>query len=126
MMASDRWTDLLDPDEEQLREQVPRDLRRDAWQELLRPADEHGVVPRPTIKSHGSYVLGLLLAPVAVPEEDLVYYQEVDFVLTTRPPGDHPQDAGLTTGVRVDEHRGSLRGAAQRSVAGNDRVLPHR
>jgi magnesium transporter len=81
-MARDSWTDLLDPDEAQLREHVPGDLLRDAWQELLRPADEHGVVPRPTIKSHGSYVLGLLLAPVAVPEEDLVYYQEVDFVLT--------------------------------------------
>ena len=27
-------------------------------------------------------MLGLLLAAVAVPEEDLVYYQEVDFVLT--------------------------------------------
>src|SRR6266508_6333912 len=81
-MARDSWIDLLDPDEEQLREQVPGDLLRDAWQELLRPADEHGVVPRPSIKSHGNYVLGLLLAPVAVPEEDLVYYQEVDFVLT--------------------------------------------
>ena len=81
-MARDSWTDLLDPDEEQLRQHVPGDLLRDAWQELLRPADEHGVVPRPTIRSHGNYVLGLLLAPVAVPEEDLVYYQEVDFVLT--------------------------------------------
>ena len=73
-MASVSWTDLLDPDEAQLREHVPGDLRRDAWQELLRAADEHGVVPRPTIKSHGNYVLGLLLAPVAVPEEDLFYY----------------------------------------------------
>jgi len=81
-MASDTWTDLLDPDEAELREQVPDNLRPDAWQELLRPADPHGVVPRPTIKSHGSYVLGLLLVPVAVPEEDLLYYEEVDFVLT--------------------------------------------
>jgi magnesium transporter len=37
---------------------------------------------RPSIKSHGDYVLGLLLAAVAVPEEDVVYYQEVDFVLS--------------------------------------------
>lgn len=81
-MARDRWTDLLDPDEALLRDHVPGDLRPHALEELLRPADPHGVVPRPTIKSHGSYVLGLLLAPVAVPDEDLVYYQEVDFVLT--------------------------------------------
>jgi magnesium transporter len=75
------WTDLLDPDEAQLREHLPGDLRPDTWRELLRPADPHGAV-RPVIRGHGSYVFGLLLAAVAVPEQDLVYYQEVDFVLT--------------------------------------------
>ena len=48
----------------------------------MRPADPDGRIPRPSIKSHGDYVLGLLLAAVAVPEEDVVYYQEVDFVLS--------------------------------------------
>jgi magnesium transporter len=48
----------------------------------MRPADPSGRMPRPSIKSHGDYVLGLLLAAVAVPEEDVVYYQEVDFVLS--------------------------------------------
>jgi magnesium transporter len=57
-------------------------LRADAWGELMRPADPDGRMPRPSIKSHGNYVLGMLLAAVAVPEEDIVYYQEVDFVLS--------------------------------------------
>jgi magnesium transporter len=57
-------------------------LRADAWAELMRSADPDGRGLRPSIKSHGSYVLGLLLAAVAVPEEDVVYYQEVDFVLS--------------------------------------------
>src|SRR5262245_1785817 len=54
-------------------------------------------MPRPSIKSHGHYVLGLLLAAVAVPEEDVVYYQEVDFVLgrdrivtVRKTPGERP------------------------------------
>jgi magnesium transporter len=48
----------------------------------MRPANPEGRDPRPSIKSHGDYVLGLLLAAVAVPEEDVVYYQEVDFVVS--------------------------------------------
>jgi magnesium transporter len=63
----------------------------------LRPADPSGRIPRPNIKSHGEYVLGMLLAAVAVPEEDVVYYQEIDFVLTRdriltvrKTPGERP------------------------------------
>jgi magnesium transporter len=81
-MARSAWIDLLDPNEEELREHVPHELRGDAWAELMRPADPSGRSPRPSIKSHGDYVLGLLLAAVAVREEDVVYYQEVDFVLS--------------------------------------------
>jgi magnesium transporter len=81
-MARSAWTDLLDPTEAELRPHLPEDIRRDALQELLRPADEAGSRVRPSIRSHGDYVLGLLLVAVAVPDEDLVYYQEVDFVLT--------------------------------------------
>jgi magnesium transporter len=63
----------------------------------VRPADPNGRNLRPSIKSHGDYVLGLFLAAVAVPEEDVVYYQEVDFVLSRerivtirKTPGDRP------------------------------------
>jgi magnesium transporter len=72
-------------------------VRAEARTELLRPADPEGRDPRPSIKSHGEYVLGLLLAAVAVPEEDVVYYQEVDFVLSRerivtvrKTPGERP------------------------------------
>ena len=96
-MARSAWIDLLDPSEEELREHVPHELRADAWAELMRPADPEGRSPRPSVKSHGNYVLGLLLAAVAVPEEDVVYYQEVDFVLSRerivtvrKTPGERP------------------------------------
>ena len=72
-------------------------MRADAWAELTRPADPDGRDLRPSIKSHGDYVLGLLLAAVAVPEEDVVYYQEIDFVLSRerivtvrKTPGERP------------------------------------
>jgi magnesium transporter len=90
-------------------------MRADAWGELMRSADPDGRMPRPTIKSHGNYVLGLLLAAVAVPEEDVVYYQEVDFVLSRdrivtvrktpdgRPPYD-PSDVGDVCDAVSHEH----------------------
>jgi magnesium transporter len=93
-MAGTAWTDLLDPSEEELRERLPVDLRADALEELLRPADPNGGNVRPSIKSHGDYVLGLLLVAVAVPEEDRVFYQEVGFVLTR----DHIVTARKTPG----------------------------
>jgi len=96
-VASSAWTDLLDPDEETLREHVPDDLHEDAWRELTRPADPEGTNFRPSIKAQGSYILGLLYAAIAVPEENAVFYQEVDFVLTLdrivtvrKTPGSHP------------------------------------
>ena len=80
-MAGTAWIDLLDPDEEELRKHVPDDVRLDALEALLRPASPDGNL-RPSVKSHGNYILGLALVAVALPEEDRVFYQEVDFVLT--------------------------------------------
>ncbi len=82
MAATDpRWIDLVDPDEEELREHLPQDLYPSALRTLTArhdPANE----PRPRIVSHGTYILGIFLVPVAVPDEDRVYYQEIDFVAT--------------------------------------------
>ena len=120
MIASSAWTDLLDPDEEQLREHVPHELRADAWAELARPADPNGRNLRPSIKSHGDYVLGLLLAAVAVPEEDVVYYQEVDFVLSRerivtirktpgeRPPFDPSQISNVCEAIEHEQAPGMI------------------
>ena len=113
-MAGKAWIDLLDPDEEELRKHVPDDIRADALRELLRPASPEGDL-RPSVKSHGDYILGLALVAVALPEEDRVYYQEVDFVLTrTRiitvrktPGADQPFDPSRVRDL-CDVHRDEL------------------
>ena len=39
--------------------------------------------PRPTVlRSHGDHAVGAFVVPVAVKDEDRVYYQEVDLVLS--------------------------------------------
>ena len=81
MAAGDRWIDLLDPTPQELKSKLPREVHDRALDQLLAPA-EHRDDPRPKLESHGDYVFGVFLIPVVVPEEDLVFYQEVDAVLT--------------------------------------------
>ncbi len=76
-----KWIDLVDPDEAELRKQMPKRLHARALDRLIAPA-EHEDEPRPTLEGHGDYVFGVFLVPVAVPDENRVYYQEVDLVLT--------------------------------------------
>src|SRR6185437_7336116 len=71
----------LDPAVDELREWLPTDVHPRALDQLLERATL-GNDPRPTLESHGDYIFGALLVAVAVPDEDLVYYQEVDVVLT--------------------------------------------
>src|SRR6266516_192214 len=93
------WIDLIDPSPEELREKLPRELYESALERLLAPAEHEGE-PRPTLQGHGDYVFGVFLLAVAVPEEDRVFYQEVDVVVThdvlvtvsKTPPGEHPYD----------------------------------
>jgi magnesium transporter len=75
------WTDLLDPTAAQLQEQAPRELEESAL-ELLCAPPKHGDEPRPTLRGHGDYIFGILLLARAVPDEDCIYYQEVDVVIT--------------------------------------------
>jgi magnesium transporter len=75
------WIDLLDPTPEELRAKAPQHLEETALERLLAPP-EHADDPRPTLQGHGDYVFGVLLIAVAVPEDDSVYYQEIDLVLT--------------------------------------------
>ena len=94
-----RWIDLLDPTEAEIRRSAPKQLRRAALDQLVRPAGAGGGA-RPVFQSHGTYVFGVLLVAVAVPEQDRVFYQEVDLVLTPdtvvtvrkTPPGESPFD----------------------------------
>jgi magnesium transporter len=93
------WIDLIDPTPDELREKLPRELQESALDRLLAPA-EHDDEPRPTLQSHGGYIFGVFLLAVSIPEEDRVFYQEVDVVVThdilvtvsKTPPGEHPYD----------------------------------
>jgi len=92
-----RWIDLLDPSREELLAEAPVELHPRAVERLLARArvDQE---PRPALEPHGDYVFGVLLVPVGVPEEDRVFYQEIDLVLTPEvaltvrktPPGERP------------------------------------
>jgi magnesium transporter len=75
------WIDLLDPTPEELRAKAPKQLEETALEQLLAPP-EHADDPRPTLQGHGDYVFGIFLVAVAVPEDDSVYYQEIDLVIT--------------------------------------------
>jgi magnesium transporter len=73
------WIDLLDPTPDELRAAAPRDLAEPALEMLTaRRAD----LPRPTLQSHGDYIFGVFVVPVAMRDENAVYYQEVDVILT--------------------------------------------
>jgi len=78
--SKSRWIDLIDPDEAALREAWPHELHPNALASLLGKPEE-GNEPRPKLVTHGSYAFGVLLLPVAVVDEDRVYYQEVGLVL---------------------------------------------
>jgi len=78
--ADHGWTDLLDPTAEEIARHAPAELHPRAVEELVRPAGASAA--RPVIEGHGEYVFGQLVIPVAVPEEDRFYTQEVLFVLT--------------------------------------------
>ena len=94
-----KWIDLIDPKAADLREALPEHIHATALEALLAP-HQHDDEPRPRIESHDDYVLGILLLPVEVVEEDRLYYQEIDFIVTTEvlvtvsktPPGEQPFD----------------------------------
>jgi len=91
------WIDLLDPSADELRAKAPKDLEETAIERLLAPP-EHEDEPRPTLQGHGDYIFGVFLIAVVVREENRVYYQEIDVVLThdtlltvrKTPPGGRP------------------------------------
>jgi magnesium transporter len=112
-----QWIDLLDPTPEQLREAAPRELEETALDRLLAPP-EHEDEPRPTLQGHGDYVFGVFLVAVAEPDEDSVYYQEIDVVLTHEllltvrktPPGGKPacEVAMVRKAAKPDDSPGML------------------
>jgi len=97
MTATDRWIDLLDPNAEALNNHVPESIHARALEQLLAPST-HDDEPRAKLEGHGDYIFGVLLVAVEVPDEDLVYYQELNLVMTRQtlltirktPPGGRP------------------------------------
>jgi magnesium transporter len=93
------WIDLIDPSADELRQHLPPHVHETALEALLAP-HVHDDEPRPRLESHGDYVLGIFLVPVAVPAEDRLFYQEVDLIATPEflvsvsktPPGEHAFD----------------------------------
>jgi magnesium transporter len=112
------WVDLLDPTEEEIRRHAPRSLEPRALAELLRPADPEPAA-RPTLQGHGDYVFGILLVAVVVRDEDRLFYQEMDLVLTREkvltirktPQGEAPFDLSAveaTSSVREQPSTGMI------------------
>ena len=93
------WIDLFDPSPDELRSKLPRAVQESALELLVAPA-RHTDEPRPTLQAHGDYIFGVFLVAIAVPEEDRVFYQEIDVVVTQdvllsvskTPPNEHPYD----------------------------------
>jgi magnesium transporter len=109
-----QWIDLIDPTAAQLHDALPEHVHATAMAALLAP-HEHNDEPRPRIESHGDYVLGILLLPIEVAQEDRLYYQEIDFVATTNvlltvsktPPGEKAFDpAAAKEACRAHENVG--------------------
>jgi len=105
------WIDLLDPGEAELRAHTP-DLDPGTLEQLLARADPEGRV-RPTLRGQGDYVFGVLLSAVLEPEQDRLYYQEIDLVVTrdrvltvrkTPPDGEPFDPAGVQEVWAVRQH----------------------
>ncbi len=75
------WIDLLDPSEDELRAQAPRELEENALALLLRPP-QHLDEPRPTMQSHVDYVFGIFLAAEYIEAKREIFYSEIDVVIT--------------------------------------------
>ena len=93
------WIDLIDPSPDELRSKLPRAVQESALELLVAPA-RHTDEPRPTLQAHGDYIFGVFLVAIAVPDEDRVFYQEIDVVVThdvllsvsKTPPNEQPYD----------------------------------
>ena len=75
------WIDLLDPSADELQAALGRDVHDLAFEQLLEPT-AHNDEPRPRLEGHDHYVFGVFLVPIAIREENRVYYQEVDLIGT--------------------------------------------
>ena len=115
-MAANR-IDLLDPTKEELKSKVPFQLYESAYR-LLLAKPVHEDEPRPTLQSHGSYVFGVFLVAIALPESNEMCYQEIEIVVAqgrivtvrkTPPHGKAPYDLeAVRAAVRESDAAGMI------------------
>jgi magnesium transporter len=111
------WIDLLDPTKEELKSKVPFQLYESAYR-LLLAKPVHEDEPRPTLQSHGSYVFGVFLVAIALPESNEMCYQEIEIVVAqgtivtvrkTPPHGKTPYDLeAVRAAVRENDAAGMI------------------
>ena len=111
------WIDLLDPTKEELKSKVPFQLYESAYR-LLLAKPVHEDEPRPTLQSHGSYVFGVFLVAIALPESNEMCYQEIEIVVAqgtivtvrkTPPHGKAPYDLeAVRAAVRESDAAGMI------------------
>ena len=75
------WIDLLDPDRAAIEQALPTDVHDDVVDRLLAPL-VHDDEPRPRLAGRKTFVFGVLVTPIVLPEQNAVDFQEVDFVAT--------------------------------------------
>ncbi|HSS81810.1 MAG TPA: magnesium transporter CorA family protein [Gaiellaceae bacterium] len=111
------WIDLLDPDAEGIRSALEIEVHDLAFEQLLEPTrldDE----PRPRLEGHDHYVFGVFLVPIALRDENRIYYQEIDLIATRErlvtvrktPENGKPFDitAAMESAARDDDKRGGV------------------
>ena len=111
------WIDLLDPEAEGLRSALEIEVHDLAFEQLLEPTrldDE----PRPRLEGHDHYVFGVFLVPIALRDENRVYYQEIDLIATRErlvtvrktPENGKPFDitSAMESAARDDDKRGGV------------------
>src|SRR5690349_2280700 len=111
------WIDLLDPNADELRAALGREVHDLAFEQLLEPTT-HNDEPRPRLEGHDHYVFGVFLVPIAIREENRIYYQEVDLIgtrdrlVTVRktPQGGNPFDisGAMESAERDDDKRAGV------------------
>jgi magnesium transporter len=110
------WIDLIDPSPDELRAKLPREVQESALELLLAPA-RHEDEPRPTLQAHGDYIFGVFLVAISVPDENRVFYQEIDTVVThdvlltvsKTPPGEQAYDPRpVRESCRPDDEGGMM------------------
>jgi magnesium transporter len=111
------WIDLLDPGPEELRAALGIEVHDLAFEQLLEPTRQDDE-PRPRLEGHDHYVFGVFLVPIAIRDEDRVYYQEIDLIATRErlvtvrktPEDGKPFDvsAAMESSERDDDKRGGV------------------